>query len=191
MAIDDISYKLLVIGGSAGSLEVLLPLIESLKGSFCTPIIVVLHRKTDSENLLSDLIMRRSRMRTKEAEDKEPIEENTIYVAPADYHLLVEKDFSLSLDHSEKINYSRPSIDVTFETAAEACGKRVIGILLSGANEDGAEGIQEIRRRGGVTVVQDPSTAVVPFMPEKAITTGHVDYILSIEEMADLLNKVC
>lgn len=185
------AYRILLIGGSAGSLEVVLPLIESLKESFYLPIIIVVHRKTDSDGFLSQLLSKRSGMTVKEAEDKEQIQNRTIYIAPADYHLLIEKDHSLSLDFSEKIHYSRPSIDATFETAAEAYGTGAIGILLSGANDDGMEGIKAIQKAGGLTIVQDPSSAMVSYMPDKAIQFVKIDHVLTQTAMTALINRIC
>jgi two-component system, chemotaxis family, protein-glutamate methylesterase/glutaminase len=118
-----------------------------------------------------------------EAEDKTSIMSGTIYIAPADYHLLIEKDKTFSLDYSEKINYSRPSIDVTFETATEAYGNKLAAFLLSGANADGAAGLLSVKNSNGLSVVQDPKEATVEFMPESAIRMGAVNSIMNLEEM--------
>ena len=117
-------------------------------------------------------------MQVKEVEDKEFIVPNAIYVAPPDYHLLVEDEYSFSLDSAEKIHFSRPSIDVTFESVSEKFGQRAIGILLSGANADGAEGLGCIKEAGGITIAQDPASADVGFMPQQAINLGIVDHVV-------------
>src|SRR4051812_36549015 len=135
-------YRLVMIGGSAGSLDVILRIIEALPAALPAALVVVLHRKNSGDNLLVDLLAGKTSLRVKEAEEKEPLLPGHLYIAPADYHLLIEKDCSLSLDDSEKVNYSRPSIDVSFESAADACGTSVIAVLLSGANTDGVEGLR-------------------------------------------------
>ena len=181
--------KLFVIGGSSGSLDVLLtvlPLLQSLRHA---AIVIVLHRKNAWDSTLPDIFTLRSSLIIKEAEEKEKIKPGGIYMAPADYHLLVEKDGTLSLDVSEKINYSRPSIDVCMETVAEAFGKKAVGILLSGANSDGVVGLRQIKQCGGYTVAQQPRTATVDYMPKQAIEKGVVDAVLTPEEIAELINK--
>lgn len=174
---------LLVIGGSAGSLDVLLQLLPELEPAWPLAMIIVLHRKADSETLLSDLLASKSRLPVKEAEDKDMLLPGRIYVAPADYHLLIEPDGSLTLDASEKVHYSRPSIDVTFMSAAEVCGGHLYCLLLSGANMDGAEGLQAVHDSGGVTAVQEPGTAEASFMPKYAIGAAKVDKVLNIQEI--------
>ena len=130
---------------------------------------VVVHRKNAPESPMASLLEARTSLPVKEVEDKEPILPGTVYLAPPDYHLLVENAGSFSLDCSEKIHYSRPSIDITFESAAEQFGPQLLGVLLSGANADGAEGLYRIREAGGFTVVQDPKTAEIDYMPRSAI----------------------
>jgi len=191
MAEDSINeYQLIVIGGSAGSLDVLLHVIPKLKANFHIPIVLVLHRMNSYDSTLAELIAAKTTLKVKEVEDKEPIKAGNIYIAPADYHLLVEKDGMFSLDFSEKVNFSRPSIDITFASAADAFGERTLGILLSGANADGVDGMQAIKNAGGLAVVQDPKTAEVSFMPAQAILNIEVDKILKIEEMPDFLNSL-
>lgn len=182
-------YEVLLIGGSAGSLEVLLNLLPSLDKNLNLAIVIVLHRKP-GESLLADLLEEKTSWPVKEAEEKEPIEINNIYIAPSDYHLLVEKDKTFSLDFSEKVHYSRPSIDVSFETAAEAYGSKLIGVLLSGANADGAEGMKQIKTNGGMTIVQDPGEASVSYMPQQAINHTPVDYIAQTKEIAQIINRI-
>ncbi len=182
--------RLVLIGGSAGSLNVLLRMFPLLHKDFNIPIILVLHRAPNGEELLSAILSDRTKMRVKEADEKEKIAPATVYIAPADYHLLVEQNRTLSLDYSEKVNFSRPAIDVTFESAAEVYGQDLIAILLSGANADGAKGMQYISRQGGTLVVQTPATADVAYMPEQAIEAVRPDYILSPEEIASFLNTL-
>ena len=181
---------LLVIGGSAGSLDVLMHLLPELQPDWPLAMIIVLHRKADSETLLSDLLATKTCLRVKEAEEKDILLPGCIYVAPADYHLLIEPDGSLTLDASEKVHYSRPSIDVTFMSAAEVCGSRLYCLLLSGANMDGAEGLQMVHESGGFTAVQDPETAEVPFMPKYAINTATVNKVLNLREMIDFVKDL-
>ncbi|SHN23000.1 chemotaxis protein CheB [Chitinophaga sp. CF418] len=179
--------KLLVIGGSAGSLDVLIQLLPELEPEWPLAMIIVLHRKAGSDTLLSELLSAKTCLSVKEAEEKDMLLPGCIYVAPADYHLLIEPDGSLTLDASEKVHYSRPSIDVTFISAAEVCGGHLYCLLLSGANMDGAEGMQAVHESGGFTSVQDPATAEAPFMPKYAINTARVDKVFNIREMIDFV----
>ncbi len=181
---------LIVIGGSAGSLEVLLHTFSFLQDNIPAPIIIVLHRKSSYDSTLADLFAARTNLTVKEAEEKEHIQSNTIYIAPADYHLLIEKDHSFSLDFSEKVNYSRPSIDVTFESAAEVYSNTLVCILLSGANADGVDGLKAVKDRGGIIVAQDPNTAEVPYMPQQAIQHLPIDFIVAGEEVATFINNL-
>ncbi|MBD8491300.1 chemotaxis protein CheB [Echinicola sp. CAU 1574] len=186
--------ELVVIGGSAGSMVVLMELMKSVS-FFPIPIIFVIHRgKTSSFGTLAGIFQKANQeIKVKEAEEKETLSPKTIYLAPADYHLLVERDFSLSLDLSEKVWHSRPSIDVLFQSAADAGGKRTLGILLSGANADGVQGLQEIRKKGGLTIIQDPHTAEYPTMPNEALKAKAADYKLTpskLERTFEKLKKV-
>lgn len=181
--------KVVIIGGSAGSLDVLLKILPQLQiPSFS--IIIVIHRKNTDDNALEELIASKSQIPVKEVEDKTALFPGYIYIAPSDYHLLCEKNDLLSLDISEKINYSRPSIDVTFESAADAYGSSLVGILLSGANNDGTDGLIAIKNAGGTTVVQKPETAEMPFMPNNAIQHTSPDYILDVSELLNLIRTI-
>jgi two-component system chemotaxis response regulator CheB len=182
-------YRLLIIGGSAGSLEVLIQLLPSIRQDLGVAIVIILHRK-NVESYLTDLLSEKASWPVKEAEEKEPILPGMIYLAPPDYHLLIEKDETFSLDYSEKVHYSRPAIDVTFEAAAEVYGFSSIGVLLSGANADGTEGIIKIKEAGGLTIVQDPAEATVSYMPQQAIKSLEVDYILNTKQMIDVINNL-
>lgn len=183
-----LDQRCVIIGGSAGSLQVVQHILNRLKPGFQLPVIVVLHRKNDYASGLTDVLGYRSTLPVKEAEDKEPMQPATAYLAPADYHLMIEKDFSFSLDGSEKVHFSRPSIDVSFEAAAEAFGSGLIGILLSGANADGTRGLQSIRMKGGVSIAQSPESAQVPFMPKNAIDNGAVEIVMTEKDITDYLN---
>lgn len=183
MAEDKITYRLVAIGGSAGSLETILHIVSALPVSSGASFVIIVHRKHDSDSILEGLIAARTAMIVKEVEDKEPLLQNAIYIAPADYHLLLENESLFSLDSSEKVHFSRPSIDVTFQSVAEVFGPNAIGILLSGANADGAAGLESIKNAGGVAMVQDPETAEMPFMPQQAINRNIVENIVKAEEL--------
>ena len=178
-------FKTIIIGGSAGSLDILLkvlPFVDKLT----VALVIVLHRKSSDDSLLEELIAKKSAFPVVEVEDKIGLSPGFIYVAPSDYHLLFEKNFLLSLDISEKVNFSRPSIDVSFESAAEVFGPMLTGILLSGANSDGTEGLKTIKNHGGITVVQDPETAEIPFMPNHARLHANPDFILDLDGLIEL-----
>ncbi|CAA7197554.1 chemotaxis protein CheB [Chryseobacterium potabilaquae] len=162
------NIELIIIGGSAGSLQVILEMIKKLTPQIHFFIVVVIHRKAPSNNVLLNLLKQVSSIDVVEVEDKTEIQNNKLYIVPADYHLLFENKKMMSLDSSEKMNYSRPSIDVTFKSAAEIYGENLIGVLLSGANADGVEGLEYIKRNNGKVWVQDPVTAEVMYMPKQA-----------------------
>jgi two-component system chemotaxis response regulator CheB len=186
----DALAKVVAIGGSAGSLEVILRLVPVLPTRSGVCYVIVLHRKNDADSALASIVSARTTMPVCEVEDKEEIHPNFIYLAPPDYHLLVENETAFSLDCSEKVNYSRPSIDVTFESVAQIFGSSVIGVLLSGANADGAEGLNLIKNMGGYTMAQDPTTAEVSYMPLQAIKMFNVDAIVHAEELGMRLNNL-
>ncbi|GAB4093036.1 chemotaxis protein CheB [Flaviaesturariibacter terrae] len=179
----------MVIGGSAGSLEVLLLALPGLRRDLPFPVLIVIHRKS-AESILAELLASRTELPVREVEDKEPLGAGTIYVAPPDYHTLVEQDGTLSLDCSEKVNWSRPSIDVTFETAAEVYGPGVAALLLSGANHDGVAGLQRVQEQGGIVWAQDPGSAQVGYMPQGAVDTLPLDGVLRPDEVAAAINAL-
>lgn len=183
-------YQIVVIGGSAGSLDVVLKIIAALPVSMQTTVLVVLHRKNASDSPLANIFASRTKLPVKEVEDKEALLPGTIYLAPADYHLLIEDAQNFSLDCSEKIHYSRPSIDVTFESAGETFGPQCVGILLSGANADGAQGLKTIRQQGGFTIVQDPATAEVGFMPQQAILNEAAAAIIATVNLPSFVSNL-
>ena len=184
------TYKMLVIGGSAGSIEVILQVLPRLKKNISFPIVIVLHRKYSADSSLSDLFSTRTEIPVKEIEDKETIQPGTIYLAPADYHLLFEKNNSFSLDFSEKVSYSRPSIDVSFESASDIYREKLCCLLLSSANSDGVEGLRIVKKNGGQLIVQDPSTAESPFMPQHALDKNNIDIVLKPSEMAEFISSL-
>lgn len=162
-------FDLIVVGASWGGLDALTVLVRGLHPDFAVPVVIVQHRGPDAQSLLSDLLQQWTGRKVLEPEDKDPIEPGHIYVAPANYHLLVEAGGHLSLTTEAPVRYSRPSIDVMFGSAAHAYGKRLIGVVLTGANEDGSRGLQCVHDYGGYSVVQDPATAEVATMPAAAL----------------------
>lgn len=208
------AFDLVVIGTSLGGLSALKVLLAGLPRSFPLPVAIVQHRHRDSDEMISYVLRQHAFLPLKEVEDKDDINPGYVYIAPADYHLLVDDGyFSLSTD--PPVSYARPSIDTLFESAAEQYGDRVVGVILTGANQDGAAGIAEIKTRGGIAIVQDPATAESPTMPEAALTSlrqlqqtpilspslsapSHtrsaavsVDWILPLPEIAPCLIKLC
>ena len=180
----------LLIGGSAGSLEVILKLLPGLNPALRFPIILVLHRKPGKDDILTNLLAAKTEMKVKEVEEKEVMLPATLYIAPPNYHLLIENDHTFSLDASEKVNFSRPSIDVTFESAAEVFKENLVCLLLSGANSDGTAGLKIVKEFRGMALVQDPATAVVSFMPEAALANVDVDAVLKSNEMSQYINNL-
>jgi len=163
-------------------------LLSSVPAEFPLPIAIVQHRGADSESL-SEFLGRASKLRVKEPEDKEPIETGNVYLAPRDYHLLVENgSFALSTD--SPVAYARPSIDVLFESAADEYDDRAIGVILTGANRDGARGLHQIKASGGLTIVENPASAKCREMPEAAIAMTAVDWVLPLQEIGPWLEKL-
>lgn len=180
--------NIIAIGGSAGSLDVILKVLPNLKQKIKFAIVIVLHRKKTSDTTLLDLLTSKTHLPVREVEDKDVVTAGTIFIAPPDYHLLAESNNTFSLDYSEKINYSRPSIDPTFETVADVYKKNALAILLSGANADGVNGLKAIKNKGGVVIVQNPDTAEVSYMPEQAILNVDVNYVLTVEQIIEFIN---
>ena len=179
--------SLVVLGGSAGAVEILQRLTSTLTKSFSPAMAVVLHMPAGSRGVMHELLAAPSRPPMKVAEDKEPIAPGSIYFATPGYHLLVESGGTFALSLDELVHFSRPSIDVLFETAADAYEERVLGIVLSGANSDGAEGLRAIAERGGPTIVQDPAGAEVPVMPVSALEACPDSYVADVGAIAKLL----
>lgn len=179
--------KLVVIGGSSGSLQVIIQILGRLPDNYPIPLLLILHRAYSTDSMLLDLLVLKSNIMVREVEEKDKISPSCVYLAPADYHVLIEKDETFTLDYSEKLNFSRPSIDVSFISAAIVYGKKLTGILLSGANEDGAEGLKEIKKQGGHTIIQHPDEAVVNYMPLQASYKSRIDEVLNTEEISRYL----
>jgi two-component system chemotaxis response regulator CheB len=179
-----LSYELVTIGASWGGLHAIETVLSGLPDGFPMPIAIAQHRSVDSSSgALSRMLSLRSALHVREAGDKDPLEPGSVYIAPSDYHLLVEPDgFALSVEGM--VQHSRPSIDVLFDSAADTYGPRLIGVILTGANSDGAYGLSRVKRRGGLTIVQDPETAEKRDMPDAAIATGAVDEVLPLERIA-------
>lgn len=183
-------YEAVVIGSSAGGLNALKVLFHGLDKHFRIPVIIVQHISPDSENYLIHILNEIGKLRVKEADEKEKPMPGMAYMAPPNYHLLLEPDRTFTLTIDERVNYARPSIDVLFETAAEAYRDKLIGIVLTGANNDGSKGLRKIKEFGGLTLVQDPETAEVESMPRAAIKTSVVDHILPLDEIPVFLNSL-
>ncbi|MCI3945434.1 chemotaxis protein CheB [Pseudomonas syringae] len=177
----------IVVGASAGGVEAMLKIFSGLRPHFSLPILTVLHVPDDRRSQLAEVFQNRLSIPVKEADDKEDIVPGTLYFAPSGYHLSVESDLSLSLSQEDRVFYSRPSIDILFDSAADAYGPRLAGILLTGANNDGARGLKQIKSYGGFTVIQDPSQARASTMPEAALALHAPDYLLSLNDIGRLL----
>lgn len=182
--------EVLLIGGSAGSISVLLEVLPHLNDELSFPIMVIVHRKAHPESILEGLLGFRSRLPVAEVYDKMTLKASRIYLVPADYHLLFEDKHLVSLDYSEKINYSRPSIDVTFQSAAQIFKEHTTALLLSGANIDGLEGLRCVAQQEGLILVQDPDTAEVAYMPQQAIHQLQVDAVLKPQDIAAFINQL-
>ena len=168
-----------VVGASAGGVEVLSVLLASLPARCPVAFCIVMHIPRERPSLLPEVFGVRCALPVKEAEDKEPVEPGRVYFAPPDYHLLLDRGPVLALSSDEPVHFSRPSIDVLFESAADIYGERLLGLILTGANQDGAAGLAAVGRAGGRTVVQDPDSAAVAYLPQAALQQGPVDFILS------------
>lgn len=188
-------YQLIVIGASAGGLNALEVLLKGLPKSFSVAIAIAQHRDPQLGSQLCHVLGRFCLLPISEPEDKEPILPGKVYLAPADYHLLVEAksggSYYFTFSNDAPVCYSRPAIDVLFESAAYAYRQKLIGIVLTGANHDGAQGLAIIKKYQGLTIVQEPATAYSPIMPKAAIATGAVDNILPIDAIAPFLSEVC
>ena len=183
-------FELIAVGTSLGGMNALVTVLRNLPGTFPVPMAVVQHRHRASNEGLPAFLRRQTDLKVVDAEDKQPISKGSVYLAPANYHLLVERGvFNLSVD--EAVAYSRPSIDVLFESAADAYGKTLAAVVLTGANDDGARGAERIKKRGGFVIVQDPSTAEAPAMPQAAINRAKVDKILPLDRIGPFLIELC
>jgi two-component system chemotaxis response regulator CheB len=180
----------IVVGCSLGGMHALEQMLGSLPKNFAAPIVVVQHRHKASNEGLPAYLRRHAKIDVVDADDKQWLKPGTAYLAPADYHLLVEKG-ELSLSTEAAVGYSRPSIDVLFESAADSYRDRVVGVVLTGSNADGAKGAERIKRRGGFVIAQDPKTAEAPAMPQATIDAVRVDRILPLERIGPFLVELC
>ena len=183
-------FELVAIGCSLGGMHALQEILPAFPEDFPVPIAIVQHRHKRSNEALPAVLRKSTKLCVVDVEDKLYIKPGCVYLAPADYHLLIEKgEFSLSVDAA--VAYSRPSIDVMFESAADAYRDRCVGVLLTGSNADGAKGVELIKKRGGFVVAQDPATAEAKEMPQAAIDTGRVDRILPLDRIGPFLVELC
>lgn len=187
------SYRAIVVGGSSGGIDALMQVLPALPATLAAAVLVVMHLPRDRRSLLAEIFQPRCDLTLREAHDKDAVAPGTVLLAPPDYHLLVERGpdgphAALSVD--TPVHFSRPSIDVLFESAADLYGAALVGILLSGANEDGARGLEAIHAAGGLTIVQAPATASIPTMPMAALARVEVDHVLAPTDIAKLLGDL-
>ena len=182
--------EILVIGCSAGGFHLVFELILQLPENFLMPVVVVIHRGKKYKTSIERLLDHKANVSVKIADDKEILKKGCVYFAPSDYHLLLEPEGAFTLDYSEPVMYCRPSIDITFQSVADVWGNKVIAILLSGANADGAEGLATIKRNGGMIVVQNPDSAEVRTMPEAAINKSQPDFILNNDTLIEFVTQI-
>jgi two-component system chemotaxis response regulator CheB len=182
--------KAVVIGASAGAVQALQVVLPALPADYALPVLVVVHVPPDRSNVLLPLFQAKCRITVKEAEDKEAMVGGVIYFAPSDYHLLVESDGSAALSWDEPVNYSRPSIDVLFESAADTYGAGLVGVILTGANHDGAAGLKAVMEAGGVTIVEDPANAHASAMPQAALEACPAAATMSLDAIASYLSNL-
>ena len=183
-------YEAIVIGVSAGGMNAMKILFSLLPEDFRIPIVIVQHISPRSDNQWIKFLNNQSNLNIKEADEKEKIEPGNVYIAPSNYHLLVEKNKTFSLTIDERVNFARPAIDVLFESAAEAYKNKLIGVILTGSNNDGTKGIKRIKDCGGLAIIQDPETAESAYMPASAIAAVQADYILPLDGIINLLIEI-
>ncbi len=180
-------YEAIVIGASSGGMMTLNTILRHLPSDFALSIIIVQHQHPHSDAFTVKFLNDRCSLKVKQADEKEIIMPGVIYIAPPNYHLLVEKDKTFSLSINKHVHFARPAIDVLFETAANVFNKKLVGIILTGANDDGSHGLRKIKESGGLTIVQDPDTAEVDTMPKAAIASTKIDYILPLEKIGPFI----
>lgn len=184
------SFELIVIGASLGGLHALIAVLDGLPAAFPLPLAIVQHRGADVESGISELLQRHTGLIVTEAEDKEAIVAGRVFLAPADYHLLVEPDRTFALSTEAPIRYARPSIDALFESAADVYREKLVGVLLTGASADGARGAQRIKQRGGWLIVQDPATAESKVLPEAGLAAAPVDEVVELNRIGESLRQL-
>lgn len=186
-----VPIRAVVIGASAGALQALSRILPLLPADYPVPVLAVVHVPADRRNMLASVFQAKCRIQVREAEDKEPALGGTVYFAPPGYHLLVEHDGSLALSSDEEVLYSRPSIDVLFDSAADAYGPALLGIILTGANPDGAQGLKAIADAGGTALVEDPAEAYADAMPRAALKTCPTARAMTLDEIGRFLIDAC
>jgi len=184
------NFRAVVIGVSTGGVQALKKLLGPLPAEFTLPILVVQHIGPDAGSGLARLLDEYCVLRVKEADEQDEILPGTVYLAPANYHLLVERDGYLALSADPCVSFARPSVDVLFESAAEVFGPQLIGIVLTGANSDGSRGLKSIKQHGGIAIVQDPAGAEARQMPQAALAATRVDHVVDLDGMAALLQQL-
>jgi two-component system, chemotaxis family, protein-glutamate methylesterase/glutaminase len=184
------AHGIVAIGASWGGVRAVGVVLRGLPDEFPAPIVIAQHRGEENPTRLADALGRHSPIHVVEATDKDVLKPGHAYLAPPGYHLLVERG-SVSLSTDDHVRFSRPSIDVLFESVADSYGEDAVGVILTGASDDGAAGLARIRRRGGVTVVQEPATAERPTMPEAALAAGHAHRVVTLDGIGPFLAKVC
>ena len=182
---------MVVIGTSAGGVDALMKILPAFRKPSHLAVVVVIHLPPKGHNLIPSLLAPDCDFSIKEAESGEKIEKETIYIAPPNYHLCLEPNHTLSLSSESMVNFSRPSIDVMFESAAYAYLKKTLGILLTGANNDGARGLKTISDAGGITIVQDPKDSNHPVMPQAALDLFQPSFQMNLDDIKNLLNEIC
>lgn len=184
------SYKAVVIGGSAGSFQGVVKILSQLPKGFPLPIIMCLHRLKHVRNGFVEALSIKSVVQVTEPNDKESIKKGSVYLAPANYHMSVELGNNFALSTEEMINNSRPSIDITLSSCAFVYKEKLLGILLSGANRDGALGMKHIHERGGTTIVQEPTECMIDTMPKAALAVTQIDHVMKIDEIVEVLKEL-
>jgi two-component system chemotaxis response regulator CheB len=184
------SYKAVVIGGSAGSFQGVVKILSQLPKGFPLPIIMALHRLKHVRNGFVEALSIKSVVQVTEPNDKEPIKKGSVYLAPANYHMSVELGNNFALSTEEMVNNSRPAIDITLSTCAFLYKEKLLGLLLSGANKDGALGMKHIHERGGMTIVQEPTECMIDTMPKAALAITKIDHIMRIDEIVEVLKEL-
>jgi len=184
------SYKAVVIGGSAGSFQGVVKILSQLPKGFPLPIIMALHRLKHVRNGFVEALSIKSVVQVTEPNDKETIKKGSVYLAPANYHMSVELGNNFALSTEEMVNNSRPAIDITLSTCAFLYKEKLLGILLSGANKDGALGMKHIHERGGTTIVQEPTECMIDTMPKAALAITKIDHVMKIDEIVEVLKEL-
>jgi len=185
-----LTKKIILIGGSAGSFRVVNRMISVFPSGYHHYVIFCLHRLKNIRNGFVEALSANARLPVKEPLDKDPVKTGTLYLAPANYHIMTDHGFHFSLSVEDTVNHSRPSIDILFETAAEVYSNRCIGILLSGANSDGAKGMEKIKNAGGTTIIQDPENCEIPYMPNACLRLFKSDFVLNADKIVNFIRDL-